>query len=513
MRTTEWGDLHCHTSMKPFHASTDQSKRPTMGKKFGISDCCSKLSCVTRKLLPATDKESQASLQQCRKASLSVMFNALYPVEIPWFDLPTLITLFINEKNAFCCMSDFDTSVMDEWFVKIIHDKKRRALSYFDHLRDEYRYITSQEAQSTEYPFTIIKTWADYQKNKALPLINRPTAIINSIEGGHCLFNLPSYNFIEKAEFDVVNNPQSDEYKMLIDQASVHIREIKKWEYPPVFITLAHHFWNFIVGHAASISSGIINQKEGLDRGFTALGREVLSQLMGTHNGSSILIDIKHLSPKARKEFYQLRIDFGYAHLPILASHAAVAGITDAEDTCKTIASQVFQNGEINLFDSDIEHIVSTSGLIGIMMEEGRLLNKNLMETINLLAKEKGESFKQHKLAEIVIAQVLYIVDKGGVGAWDCVCIGSDFDGMINSLDSFPTVESIPSLFEVLLSILENNEPILKGLTTFDSNGCTYDCLYSSQQVYALKYGFSAQELIEKLQIRNIERFIQLSMK
>jgi microsomal dipeptidase-like Zn-dependent dipeptidase len=48
------------------------------------------------------------------------------------------------------------------------------------------------------------------------------------------------------------------------------------------------------------------------------------------------------------------------------------------------------------------------------------------------------------------IQHILEILDKEGLFAWDCMAIGSDYDGIIDPLNSFWTAEELPFLADYL---------------------------------------------------------------
>ena len=55
--------------------------------------------------------------------------------------------------------------------------------------------------------------------------------------------------------------------------------------------------------------------------------------------------------------------------------------------------------------------------------------------------------------ASLILNQLLYIAEVyGSVKAWDHICIGSDFDGVINPLDTYPEAKYLSTLNEDLLS-------------------------------------------------------------
>jgi len=80
--------------------------------------------------------------------------------------------------------------------------------------------------------------------------------MILSIERGHVLFDFANFSEYEKITYNVVNNPdwsRLDEFRRkMLD----HIDIIKRWgpngrgSHAPLFISLSHHFWSLLSGHA-----------------------------------------------------------------------------------------------------------------------------------------------------------------------------------------------------------------------------------------------------------------------
>ena len=69
-------------------------------------------------------------------------------------------------------------------------------------------------------------------------------------------------------------NVPADETSFLNNLAAV-----KQWDHVPFFVTVAHHFYNELCGHAKSLT-GIVgsatDQSFGLNTGLTALGKKVI---------------------------------------------------------------------------------------------------------------------------------------------------------------------------------------------------------------------------------------------
>ena len=96
---------------------------------------------------------------------------------------------------------------------------------------------------------------------------------------------------------------------------------------------------------------------------------------------------------------------------------------------------------------------------------------------------------------KLVVANLLRFVEMAGrKEAWDNLCIGSSFDGMLNPSDVYASSEQIPDLLRDLQAFFE------KPTDVFD--------LYSAQQVKTLMYGYSAQVLVNKIAAFNPQRFL-----
>ncbi len=240
-------------------------------------------------------------------------------------------------------------------------------------------------------------------------------------------------------------------------EVMANINAIKKWQFRPFFITIAHHFWNHLCGHAPSLTGVITkfaDQSEGLDTGFTSLGLRVLERMLDNSKGDRILPDIKHMSPVARQEYYAL-LDSGkdlYKKVPIIISHGACNGLTSFSDPVQghPETAKLLNQASINFYDEELIRLASSGGIIGLQLDERRLANK---ETL----KNTKHSIQRHKImhyrAELLWNQLRHIatvLDSAGQFAWDCMAIGSDFDGIIDPLNGFWTSEELPFLADFL---------------------------------------------------------------
>ena len=89
-----------------------------------------------------------------------------------------------------------------------------------------------------------------------------------------------------------------------------HVLKLKNnVDAPLFFVTFSHHFWNGLCGHAHSLPplmSAVFDQTAHMGEGFHPLGLKVLMALLDTSKGRRVLIDIKHMSFKARTQYFNL---------------------------------------------------------------------------------------------------------------------------------------------------------------------------------------------------------------
>src|SRR5690606_17482948 len=127
----------------------------------------------------------------------------------------------------------------------------------------------------------------------------------------------------------------------------------------------------------------------GMNSGFTDAGWKVIRALLSLDEnntpdhslGRRILIDVKHMSARARSEFYGKIIrpclEQGRS-IPVIASHCGYSGIKSLNDLDRsspdenddTIIDQKFYGWNINLAQEDIEVILLTGGLVGMSFDQ-----------------------------------------------------------------------------------------------------------------------------------------------
>jgi|GEM_PF-3212888 len=282
---------------------------------------------------------------------------------------------------------------------------------------------------------------------------------------------------------------------------------------PPVFyITPAHHFDNLMISHAKSIpemndvlpeqrknvfikvirhllkgleikpsqsgNMNFITKQAALKKGIAELGYRVLLELLHLDeqengelatvktSGRRILIDTKHMSAAARKDFYtRIVLKFNKEktlenRIPILASHSAYAGRYtleemianyDNEDNSNTLeeGKPTYLDWNINLCDEDVSVICHSGGLIGLNFEQ-RIVGvpyNAIRDDFGLGRKKFEKDIQWEKIlaqqvkamAMAAASEQMHKFDLQQFSIWDVICIGSDFDGGIDPVNSYPT--------------------------------------------------------------------------
>lgn len=433
-----FADLHCHPTMKAYGHSfpnRENSKNPNNSSSIWYYDPPDLFDKLTD-LIGGLVKYRQSNFSAMGFGNTGIVFASLYPVERGFFD---------NRLGT----GDFNDMLLN--FVTSIGknriDAVQSVTDYFPDLEGEYNYLAQLNgrvvklADRASYKYTIARNAADVEtilNDDAIAddKVNS-IAVIITIEGAHA--------------FGTGIKPQANPPKH--DYVLQNVDKVKSWIHRPVFISLAHHFYNELCGHAESLS-GIVkkatSQQYGMNTGFTKLGHEVLDKLLDNSQNRRILIDIKHMSRTSRLEYFSL-LDTTYAgqDIPVVASHAAVIG--NEKD------KHLFMNGDINFYDDEISRIGRTNGLFGIQLDERRIAapgDFTLKKTHGL--ERRKVLFHSSVLVWRQIQHIAELLDSQGLFAWGIQSLGSDYDGMIDPLNGYWTAENYPTLADYLLMQANN---------------------------------------------------------
>lgn len=327
----------------------------------------------------------------------------------------------------------------------------------------------------------VIRKMSEYDPNK----IN----LVLAIEGTHCL--------------DLFNTRLEDNLRKLKEGPDrffyLNLTHLSR------FPTCSHAYGIKLVrGHEQFRPSGT---------GITELGFRMIDIAYDTRiGGYPLFIDIKHMSLESRKQFYEYRQEKGYGKIPIIASHMGCTGISWAPEVIKIYVEKRFVGSDsvevkykkprgiggpfrpktefnpwsINLYNEEIPIILASGGLIGINLDKRILgakrvggeffspeaytsifdepvprdigLRRAPSQSFYETSGYESEPFERDKAINHLrhlCNHVLHIVEIGGPGAWEQICIGSDFDGLIDPINGCISHAELPELEEKMAFTLQ----------------------------------------------------------
>jgi microsomal dipeptidase-like Zn-dependent dipeptidase len=425
-------DMHAHSILQPF-GQTFSKKRNNPKESLWFYNLPKGINKILSKA--GLSSFSQSNLTAAGKGNTSLLGMSLYPPEISFFNNK------LGEKRLPDALENLITRYSLERIAYIQHP----GYNYFADLQQQYQFLIQyQNSISDNYKCKIIETGEqinDIDENTIGVFIN--------IEGGHALdCGYPPVTIL------------TDEQKNKILQ---NVQTIKNWQYRPFYISIAHHYYNQLVGHCRSLPfvvDSLTGQGNGMNTGFTPLGFQVLHQLLDNTNKKRILIDIKHLSVLARKEYYQiLETDYASEQIPIIMSHGGVNGMLSFDDIGTVNSNSLFNNWDINIYDKEIIKIAKSNGIIGLNMDErimGSKLARDIAKAASKCTSLKNKQMAWSKILWNHIQYIAVLLDREGLPAWDNIAIGSDYDGVINPIDHFSTIEDLPTLKECFVKHAEH---------------------------------------------------------
>ncbi len=437
-------DLHIHPSFKPYLSGFETGEKENAWEIFRH---------------PIGIVGSQGSLEQMRRGNVQIAVNPLYALE------KVLTSAFLTRHVAPML------TILDG---EVINDAATR--SYFDSIQAELSFFKRWMEHDPEngQAFQILNNIKDVDPEK----IN----IILAIEGGH---NLEKTNY----------------------RLRESLQRIKEGPDRFLYLTLTHMIQFPLCTHAYGmkmLKNADVLKPSGF--GLTDLGKEIIDEAYReSDNAFRILIDVKHMSLTTRRQFYQYRREKGYADIPILATHMGTTGISHApdvlrkymeEEEAKTARGYVqityerpkgighsssdrddhtyFNPWSINLYDEEIAEIIDSGGLIGMNLDQriqgadkvkGEFFSKeefdaimedrihlkedpDFIEEVTVQEEQERGLFRinQRKHLRHLCNNILNVVRHGGEAAWKQLCIGSDFDGLINPINTCENAQEFDRL-------------------------------------------------------------------
>ncbi|MET0298458.1 MAG: membrane dipeptidase [Flavitalea sp.] len=379
----------------------------------------------------------QSDFTSCNEGNLKLIVNSFYPIEQGFLDLKSDLLDSIAGDTVANMITEFGKA----WIATV----KDPSFNYYTDLLKQMDFAARLQLKkpingNSEYK--LLTTGKDLSSEIGQGVL----LVANSCEGAQVLCN---------------GNDPSD--AMQWAGVEDRIRFIKAHPARPFFITLAHHFYNGLCSHSESLfdlKNFILGQELGMqtltkpykdqpplcDREITVIGYLVIEELLRSGNGAPVLIDVKHMSKLARLEFYKYRKE-RHPDLPIIYSHGA---------------TKKYYDFEINLDEEDIAEIYASNGIIGLEIDQ-RILGYNVKGKRftkwfkNIFRKDAEQNMRWAECFWENLIHIAEVAYKSGstTNPWQCICIGSDFDGIINPLNEFRTINKLEDLLTCLQRYLE----------------------------------------------------------
>ncbi len=459
---SKYADIHAHPTLRPYAYSRVEeyadSELATLRYKTSAFDHI------------GVAKYTQSDFVSLYLGKVKLVFASLYPFEQHWFDLKELELGDLEDDIIALYLKLPEKRI--EQIQKGYRDKNGNLLeqyNYWHELQAEMEFL-KREVEKDEEPFAIIPHSG--QEIELLLQQNKfKIFVIPTIEGAHSLINGNSSNITADADVP------------LVDDIS-YLRDNRVF-----FITFAHHFNNGLVQHAKSIYGAAMrlwDQSGKISEPFSSQGIELIRKLLALDEPGDtwrILIDVKHMGINARKFYYEY---VSGKDIPVIYSHAAFSGLDKLDDL-----QQVAQEGprigqfaayEINVTTEDVYEIYKSRGILGLIMDEKKLGGLTFWQKL-LGGRQKWVNVLKNNLLEMVARTVeIYGADKG---IWDIFALGSDFDGVIDPLDKYPTAAQVPLLAEDLTFALKSDSRFKK-----------------------YNFGYAAHQVVEKIFFTNVFDFL-----
>ncbi|MBN2669022.1 MAG: membrane dipeptidase [Bacteroidales bacterium] len=391
----------------------------------------------------------QADLFSASLGNAQLLGNAMYSPERDFFigkiDSPALENMVTDfGKDWIEKIQDPNTSYYDEMvrqfeFIATLNNQK------FTIDKKEYRYLTIDSSDSLE---------------KALSSVDAQTILLfYTVEGGHNLFS------------QVDSQAKTDQK---IKEGSIAFLKSKK----PFYFTLAHHFYNQLSGHCISLPPSLQklrHQTFGTEDGNNELrpqGKEVINNLLSRENGQRIYIDVKHMHPVARNQYYAILDQMALQgdNVPLIFSHGGANGMKNYAN--KTITNNLLHNEDIGLYDDEIIRLMKSDGLFGLNMDERVMSSEEALKATKKYKCAKKRFKATSGLIWNNIEHIVKVCNSEQINPWPHICIGSDYDGIINPVNGFWTLEYLPRFYQYLWKhmdeFLKKNPALSFGMSQTD---------------------------------------------
>ncbi|MGF1506988.1 MAG: dipeptidase [Anaerolineae bacterium] len=244
------------------------------------------------------------------------------------------------------------------------------------------------------------------------------TALIDAVEGGHCLEGPETRARRERYPERKLPQYPAEDRRVIREELSANLEQLAARG--AAYITLTHFFPSALANPVFPYPERIFEVlrrdrwpwlRRDLTQGLELFGRQLIAQ-MCEHG---ILIDISHASPTAREQVYD--IAEGYDRPVVIASHMGAHSLNP---------------NPYNLRDWEIRWIADHGGVIGVIFSNYIL-----------------QGHEDTLLGLGQIARTLeHLINVGGS---ECVALGTDLDGFSNPPDDVIRMDDLNRLTQRLL--------------------------------------------------------------
>lgn len=462
MKSHFFVDIHCHPSMKSYARSFSktpglQSRNPRHKHSIWYHDAPTLFDKIKNYIATLTNfvQSDGTSLKRGRVAVVCLSF---YPQEKPFF----------KNKLGKEIISDALSMLATE-FGKARIDHIQDMESYWEDLQKEMKFLKQESGHEVNIDgqrvsYIISNSYSDIEfADRNGELAENKIIFVPTIEGGHVFDQVMNPNEPWNKYPDGVSKK---ELKRLVNR----VKELRREEngmIRPVFMTLAHHFWNGLCGHSRSLGGlvkCVVDQENGLNEGLTEAGKSTIRAMIekeidkNGHIVPPIYVDMKHMSYKARLQYFDFIKKFEDQNIPLIVSHGGVTGLSEPGGINQTQAAQqgLFMTDDINFYDNELLKIGFSNGLFGIQLDERRIASKIVLREARGNIKRRDILYSWSKLVWNQIRHIAEILDLNGQFAWGIQALGTDFDGIIDPINGYWTSQEINELDDYLLMHIYN---------------------------------------------------------
>ncbi|MEZ5038794.1 MAG: hypothetical protein R2828_02850 [Saprospiraceae bacterium] len=544
-------DLHIHAGLKAFaaHGHPEFNQRSIWEKFPERSKELQQLNPALKAAIADVGKASQGHLDGCAQANVRALFLAIYPIEQQMFDMQpqkpfkTLFSLVLKGKQPTYLGSSISGIPPEkiEGILDRMRNGKDVGVDYFQQFLQERAYLLDQTripSPTTKQSFKIANNYAAFKQQLS---DGKTLSIIQTVEGGHA-FGHYLFNSTFKKPFEALTKEEKTTLEQSFHQNILRVKREVDGIAAPFFVTFCHHYNNQLAGHARSFSgkSNLLNglswpnlpgmrhlldQVPNMREGFTPLGRAVIRLMLDRRQGKRMLIDSKHMSIASRQEFYQLirqMREQDNDSVPIVHSHGAISGLNTLEEASHVTENEQLDKGQffsrwrINLTNEDIVETFDSDGIIGIVLHEGRMPGQAFAKEAKAL-KKKIKKAKEASLKtaltqqlkdlylKLIWSNIFHIIkvikDQRNENGWKLLGFGSDFDGLINPLDSYAEAATFAQLGPDMISYFNAGKEIL-----WVDHGITK--AIPPAELQSLLFGKSIERRMEEVLFENTDHFL-----